>query len=425
MVTMKPTARGSMGGFPRTAALAFGVLALSVSLATPSFAVPLGPTDPGVDTLLQKRLANPRVGRDVAMVVIDAGTGAVVSSHDGDRLMLPASNMKIVTAVDALATMGAEARFHTRVREGDSPTDIVLQGGGDPLLATADLRTLATETAVALPTDTKVTVHVDADLFPPAGRGPGWTKDYLPYVAAPVVPLARLGEYSPDPAGNAARAFVAKLRDLGVKARLGSPADAADHAGIIAETSTHTVGEAVARMLSESENNIAEVLYRQVALATGHEPTWEGARAAAHESLATLGIDDASMQLLDGSGLSRKDRLSPRFLSYVLRLARTTRPQKFASMFAGNALPVSGRSGTLASAYGRYTTKHSRCARGDVRAKTGSLFDTTALSGIADTVSGDERIFSILVNHRPRKYSALSTRQVLDGLTATITGCWG
>jgi D-alanyl-D-alanine carboxypeptidase len=69
-------------------------------------------------------------------------------------------------------------------------------------------------------------------------------------------------------------------------------------------------------------------------------------------------------------------------------------------------------------------TRHARCARGDVHAKTGSLFDTIALSGVADTEAGDERIFSILVNHRPQQYSALSARQVLDGLTATITGCW-
>ncbi len=130
------------------------------------------------------------------------------------------------------------------------------------------------------------------------------------------------------------------------------------------------------------------------------------------------------MTLLDGSGLSRRDRVSPRFLSDVLRLARTTHPARFAAIFADNALPIAGRSGTLSSRYGRYVTKQSKCARGDVHAKTGSLFDTTALSGIAETVGGGERIFSILVNHRPSRYSALSTRQVLDGLTATITGCW-
>ena len=39
-------------------------------------------------------------------------------------------------------------------------------------------------------------------------------------------------------------------------------------------------------------------------------------------------------------------------------------------------------------------------------------------------MTGPERIFAILVNDRPQRYSALSTRQAVDGLTATITGCW-
>jgi D-alanyl-D-alanine carboxypeptidase/D-alanyl-D-alanine-endopeptidase (penicillin-binding protein 4) len=427
MVTMRTHSRGRLEALPRAASLVVGVLFLGVSIATPQWAIAdVGATtDPGVDALLQKRLVNPHVGSDIALMVIDAKTGELVSSHNADRLMLPASNMKIVTAVDALETMGADARFHTFVRAGTSPTDVILQGGGDPLLSSTDLRTLGAAASKEVPHDAKVTVHVDADLFPPVRRGPGWTNQYLPYVAAPVVPLARLGEYSPDPSGSAAKVFVSALRDNGVNARLGSPESARDDAIVLADASPHTVADAVAVMLRESENNVAEVLFRHVALATGHPATWQGANAAARETLAKLGIDDASMQLLDGSGLSRKDRVSPRFLSDVLRLARITRAEKFAPMFAANALPVSGKSGTLSSRFGRFTTKQSRCARGDVHAKTGSLFDTTALSGVAGTVSGGERVFSILVNHRPARYSALSTRQVLDGLTATITGCWG
>ena len=397
---------------------------LSVSLATPAVAVQSTQPDPAVDALLQKRLDNPRVGSDVGLVVVDTASGDVLSAHHADELMLPASNMKIITAVNALQTMGPDARFHTYVRAGSSANDVILQGGGDPLLTSGDLRDLAATTAAAVTADQNVTVHVDANLFPKPGRGPGWTGQYLPYIAAPVVPLARLGEYSPDHAGNAAASFVKALRTAGVKARLGDPADAADDAAVLADVSPHTVADAVAVMLRESENNVAEVLYRQIALATDHEPSWSGAEAAAHETLSALGVESASMSLLDGSGLSRKDRVSPRFLSEVLLLARTKKPAKFSTIFSDNALPIAGKSGTLASRYGRYTTKHSRCARGDVHAKTGSLFDTTALSGTAQTVAGGERIFSILVNHRPRRYSALSTRQVLDGLTATITGCW-
>ncbi len=80
-------------------------------------------------------------------------------------------------------------------------------------------------------------------------------------------------------------------------------------------------------MLRISENNVAEVLYRQVARAAGFEATWDGARQAAEQVLRNVGVDPTGMALLDGSGLSRKDRVSPRFLVDVLRVARDAQPR--------------------------------------------------------------------------------------------------
>jgi D-alanyl-D-alanine carboxypeptidase/D-alanyl-D-alanine-endopeptidase (penicillin-binding protein 4) len=184
------------------------------------------------------------------------------------------------------------------------------------------------------------------------------------------------------------------------------------------------VGDAVRIMLRISENNVAGVLYRQVAVATGNEASWDGARTASEQVLRGLGINPDGMALLDGSGLSRKDRVSPRFLVDVLRLARVTNPVPFTTMFEPEAMPVAGRTGTLDDRYGRFVTRHARCAQGAVQAKTGTLFDTIGLSGVATTAAGPERVFSMLVNDRPQRFSALATRQALDGLGATIAGCW-
>jgi len=399
---------------------------ISVALASSVVLAPVvsaAPDDPQVDALLQKRIDNPRIGPDVGMIVVDGASGVVVSSYDPDGLFLPASNMKIVTAVDALFTMGAEGKFTTRARVGAVPNEVVLEGGGDPLLTTSDLQEMAKRTAKTLTPGVPVVVRIDNDLFPPNKRGPGWTSGYLPYVVAPIESLARLGDYSPTPSTNAAKVFVAKLKSLGFKATIGEPANADPASTVLAERHS-TVEAAVSTMLSHSENNVAEVLFRQVAVASGITPTWDGARQAAEKTLAALGIDAAGMSLLDGSGLSRKDRLSPRFLAVVLRMSKVTNPVPFTTMFEPEAMPVAGQTGTLVTAFGRYVTKHARCAQGQVHAKTGSLFDTIALSGIADTTSGTERVFSMFVNDRPQRYSALSTRQALDGLTATMTGCW-
>jgi len=60
-----------------------------------------------------------------------------------------------------------------------------------------------------------------------------------------------------------------------------------------------------------------------------------------------------------------------------------------------------------------------------VFAKTGTLFDTIGLSGYTRGADGELKVFSALVNDRPQRYSPLSTRQAVDGLVATVNGCWG
>ena len=412
--------RGGRSLLAITASLAVGA---GVLLAPPADARPAAPSERDVDSLVTKRLGNPRLGDAVALLAVDAATGEIVTDHDSGRLMLPASNMKIVTAVTALATLGPDARFVTRVRAGATPADIVLEGGGDPLLSTKELRRLANKTARVLPAGVPVTVHVDDDLFPDTRRAPGWTRSYIPSVVASVEALARLWDYSSDPSANAVTVFAKRLQKRGIPVTIGPDADAGE-APVLAESKGHTVDQAVRVMLRISENNVAEVLYRQVARAAGYEASWSGAQQAAEQVLRGLGVDPTGMAILDGSGLSRRNRVSPRFLVDVLRVARTVNPAPFAIMFEPDALPVSGVSGTLDDRYGRFVTKRSRCARGEVLAKTGTLFDTIALSGVGRTGEGTERLFSILVNDRPQRYSPLSTRQAVDGLTATITGCW-
>lgn len=399
------------------AALSIGLVAVGSGSASAA------PREKTVDQLVDKRISNPRLGNAVGLLAIDAATGEVLSEHDSTRRMLPASNMKIVTAVTALAALGAEHRFTTRVRAGATPGEVILEGGGDPLLSTRELRQLAAQTAATLPPGTPVTVYVDDDLFPSDGRGPGWTTGYIPSVVSSVHSLARLWDYSRDPSTNAAAVFAKKLRAKGFPVTMAGAAEAGE-APVIAETKGHTVDEAVRIMLRISENNVAEVLYRQVALAVGQPGDWRGGRAAAEQVLAGLGIDTSRTRILDGSGLSRRDRVTPQFLVDVLRMARVTNPEPFRVMFEEDAMPISGVSGTLDDKYGRFVTKRARCAAGDVKAKTGTLFDTISLSGVTTSEGSPERIFSILVNDRPQRYSALTIRQAVDGLTATIAGCW-
>jgi D-alanyl-D-alanine carboxypeptidase/D-alanyl-D-alanine-endopeptidase (penicillin-binding protein 4) len=81
-------------------------------------------------------------------------------------------------------------------------------------------------------------------------------------------------------------------------------------------------------------------------------------------------------------------------------------------------MPTAGVSGTLKT---RFTTSPTICAKGAVRAKTGSLDDVVTLSGIAPGEDGRERLFSLLVNYNTATTSA---RAAVDALAATATGCY-
>ena len=78
--------------------------------------------------------------------MVDAGSGQEVWDHAAATTLMPASNMKLATATAALTVLGPDHRFTTKAVYGDGTLTLV--GGGDRVLTTADLTTLA-NTAVA------------------------------------------------------------------------------------------------------------------------------------------------------------------------------------------------------------------------------------------------------------------------------------
>lgn len=384
-----------------------------------------------IQSLLPLRLGNKYLGRTVGIATLDTATGSPIYSRNADRPMLPASNMKIVTALTALKALGPSARFTTSVF-APSPGVLVLRGGGDTMLTTTSLGVLATRTLNSLRRSSllpagkpkrPVRVFVDDSLFGTPRRPRGWTDSYQPYVVRPVRSLGRVGVYGWDSAAEAGAVFADALRSRGVKAVTRGRTTVAPGASQVARIRSRSLADQLRYMLLVSENNIAEMLFRHVALATGYPANWRGARLAATKVLSDLGLTTDGLRLRDGSGVSRADRLTPQFLVNLLRLGLDTdRHPEFASFFG--SLPVGGRSGTLSAGNGRYTTAPSRCAAGNVFAKTGTLFDTVGLSGYTRGDDGALKIFSILVNDRPQNSSALSTRRAVDGLVATLDGCW-
>ena len=143
--------------------------------------------------------------------------------------------------------------------------------------------------------------------------------------------------------------------------------------------------------------------------------------AVARTVLTRLGVPMADVRLYDGSGLSRSNRIPARTLTGALRAAALPTNPQLHSVYGATALPVAGMTGTLRAARGRFTTAPSRCARGKLAAKTGTLRDVVTLAGVTTGADGRQHFFAFMVNGRA---STLTTKRAVDGLAATVTGCW-
>lgn len=406
--------------------------------AVPTFG-PVGsqapsPTSAGLAAALRAALADPRLGPGAGLAVLDLASGRNLLDRASGVAVPPASTAKLLTATAALRVLGADHRLSTQVRrQGDL---VVLVGGGDPTLAgprsvprypaSARLVDLAAATARALGPGSRVQVAVDDRLFSGPRTALGWKPNYIP--EGDVAPVSALeldgGRLRPDdnprtpdlraadPALHAGSVFAGLLRARGVTVVGGvRRATSTGSAKPIAVVESPPVGELVESMLSRSDNDLAEALARQVALARKLPPTFEGAAAAVTAAVGELGIH--GVVLHDASGLSTRDRLTPRQLVDVVALAAGADHPELRPIITG--LPVAGFSGTLATRFSSAAP-----ARGLVRAKTGTLAGVSTLAGLV--LDADRRLlaFAVTAPHAPSSWGA---QGALDRLLAVLASC--
>ena len=409
------------------------------------------PTASGLRSALAGPLSATALGPQVSAVVADPATGRMLLSENGTRLSTPASTAKLATSAAALAVLGANATFTTRVVHGAAPDSIVLVGGGDPTLAVsgfpagdyprpATLASLAAATARALKATGRTTVSVgyDTSLYTGPALAPGWTEAYVttgnvtPIVSLEVDQGRLTASGAPedsddasdfrarttDPAGMAAASFAALLAADGIRVT-GSPAaiTAPAHAAGIASVSSPPLSAIVAQMLEESNNVIAENLARQVALAAGQPASFSGAAAAVTAELRRLGVG-TGLHLVDGSGLSPQDAIAPATLVKVLELA--TADSRVRPLLAG--LPVAGFSGTLSAGQSVFGGI-SGAALGSVRAKTGNLGTVTALAGLVTDKTGTPLVFAFMADQIPAEGMLQSAANAIDEAAAALANC--
>jgi serine-type D-Ala-D-Ala carboxypeptidase/endopeptidase (penicillin-binding protein 4) len=393
--------------------------------------------------LVAAQLHSRRLGGHLGFAVAELGSRRLLWRSGGSVPVTPASTMKLLTTATALATMGPGHRFATAVVPGRDRHHVVLVGGGDPLLTAnastaaarpgdypraATLQQLARRTADRLRHDRirSVQLGYDDSRFSGPAVNPHWEPSYVP--ESVVSPISALwldeGRAAPgllarvaDPAQVAAGRFAKLLARRGVHVEPSvARVRASRHSRPLAQVESAPLAQIVSYILEHSDNEGAEVLLRQLAIASGRPGSSRAGAWVVGKTMAGLGVPLPGAALYDGSGLSRDDRIPVSALVAVLQKAAS--PHHPGLRAVVSSLPVAGFSGSLA-----YRFLHDAPAGlGRVRAKTGTLTGVHALAGLASTRSGKVLVFAAVADRVPVPKTFVA-REQLDKITSRLSTC--
>ncbi len=331
------------------------------------------------------------------VLVVDAKGDALVAQN-ADEPFVPASVAKIVTAWLAMEVLGGDYRFETCFYLDDKRV-LYVRGGGDPFLVSEELKPLAADLVTTIGKAPITGIVVDGGYYPPDLKIPGIEDDGEAYNSlnsalavnfntvyavrdgdkvrsaedqTPITPIAiarfraegpdgegriSLGE---DPtlglryAGELIGAFIAQAGGR-VKGAVSTGTVPAGLKPVYVHRQSRTLSQILAEMLRNSNNFTANQVFLEIgAHRLGGPVSLEKSLQVANAMLATQGLA-ADIHLVEGSGISRDDRFTPRGLARVLAL------------FAPHADLLHGHDGGMN--------------------KTGTMVGVRALAGYADTAA--------------------------------------
>jgi len=427
--------------------------ALLAALVALAVLAPAAQAATGIQRSLSRAMAG--AGSSSGAFVMDAKTNRTLFSRRGTKRRSLASNTKLFTSAALLGRAGPDATLATTLvgtgklrSNGTWDGNLFLRGGGDPTFGSrafnrgygSRAHVEAIANALRRAGFKRVTGHVygDESLFDRRRGGPESGYRTSPWVG----PLSALNfnhglgrsGFLPHPARYAAERLDTALERRKIKVR-GKPGVKRAPGGsmMVAEVRSPSVRRLIKMQNKPSDNFFAEMLLKGLPVLTadggpmrsaddplpappspgdaapaaatrlpGPSSTRRGARVAMRFA-RTLG---STPRLVDGSGMSRANRASPRA---VARLLDGMRERGDFSEFY-DSLPIAGRDGTLDNRMRR------GAARGRCRAKTGTLSGVSALSGYCRTRGGRTVVFSILMN----RVSTYGARAIQDRMANTI-----
>lgn len=208
----------------------------------------------------------------------------------------------------------------------------------------------------------------------------------------------------PDPPQMAAALLCEKLRNKGIPVKL-EPSTARKMPGIsirdckmITRTDSPPLSAIISELDHESVNLYAEHLVKELGkVANGEGSTSSGIKVI-KQFLDSTGVRSSGMFIEDGSGLSPQDAINSAGLTELL--FRMRKNGKYFKEYL-NSVPGPGKEGTIKNHFNDQVFESS------LRAKSGSMLRVRSYAGFINAKSGENLIFSIIINNYSGPSSAI------------------
>lgn len=314
---------------------------------------------------LEKFLASKSVSAgSTAVLIQDLKSGELLAEHNVGTPLLPASIMKTVTIAGLLREKGPDERFHTLVYadgsiEGNTiDGDLLIIGGGDPTLGanceppSADI---ADELIAALQHKGITTINgdlrIDTSLYSGPACPPSWMAGDLneSYGTGSHALNFRRNASGSRAVKNPESVFLSyldsKIRGAGINIAGGTKIgeyglSEIEESTLLLDHISDKYSEVMRSCMMRSDNLFAETFLRAFALARGKKGSTSAGATEMYDYWKAAGIPVGGVTLIDGSGLSRSNRVTAQFMNGILRTMSDD--EEYASF-----MPLAGQEGTL------------------------------------------------------------------------------
>ncbi|MCX7877216.1 MAG: D-alanyl-D-alanine carboxypeptidase/D-alanyl-D-alanine-endopeptidase [Ignavibacteria bacterium] len=357
-----------------------------------------------IDTLRRKldEICQPikAQGIKISAKVMHADYGKILYELDPEIPMIPASITKIIVSACAFYKLGVNYYVPTIVYTDDSDIkdgvingNLYLKGFGDPDLNSGDIAYLAGELVKKGIKEITGNIVADESYFDKnyynlRGVYSGDTgPSYWPYVNALALDK---NSAAYEPATTAASLLSSNLISLGVTHQ-GTYVSGITPPGAkeVVQVS-HSLYDILSNLNKESDNHSALTIFKMLGAKFKSNPaSLEDGQSVIIDFLTEIGVDRYSYEILEGSGLTRYNRVNA---EVYMKLLKFMYDDLFLFDYFLNSLTIAGKDGTLRN------RMKGTSAEGNVYAKTGTLNSVSCLAGYVINKDNEILIFYIAMN---------------------------